>query len=125
MIKERADELVAALRSGKYPQSRLRLRKTDGFCCLGVACEISKKGEWTKDQDGWFVYMAADHDFSSAQLPRAVRDYFGFNGVNGEFFDFIVLHNDGERAESLASLNDRDWNFDDIATFIEQNWERL
>ena len=32
--------LVAALRSGKYKQCTGALRKDDGFCCLGVACDV-------------------------------------------------------------------------------------
>lgn len=39
-----------ALRGGKYPQTRAVLRRPDevgnGFCCLGVLCDISGEGGW-------------------------------------------------------------------------------
>ena len=40
MIKERAMELVAALRSGKYKQGKNYLRADDTYCCLGVAVDL-------------------------------------------------------------------------------------
>ena len=48
MLNENAKKLVAALRSGRYRQARTKLRKADRYCCLGVACEISKLGKWEK-----------------------------------------------------------------------------
>ena len=41
-LNEKAREWVAALRSGKYKQGKGALSTEDRFCCLGVACEISK-----------------------------------------------------------------------------------
>ena len=41
MKKEKAMQLVKALRSGEYVQGLERLRSEDDkFCCLGVACDI-------------------------------------------------------------------------------------
>ena len=37
---------LEALRSGRYRQTSLMLRDKVGFCCLGVACDISGKGTW-------------------------------------------------------------------------------
>ena len=48
--REHRRELAAALRSGKYRQTRGRLRDSKGFCCLGVACEISGVGKWNGDE---------------------------------------------------------------------------
>lgn len=31
---------IEALKSGKYPQGRNALQSAEGFCCLGVACEV-------------------------------------------------------------------------------------
>lgn len=33
---------VAALKSGTYPQAKKALKNEDGYCCLGVLCEINK-----------------------------------------------------------------------------------
>ena len=37
---------LAALRSGEYEQATGELRDAVGFCCLGVACDISGVGKW-------------------------------------------------------------------------------
>lgn len=34
---------VTALRSGKYMQTRRKLKDATGYCCLGVLCVISNK----------------------------------------------------------------------------------
>lgn len=46
MKKEIADKWVEALRSGRYKQCKSWLRDNDGFCCLGVLCDISKMSAW-------------------------------------------------------------------------------
>ena len=44
--KERVAALVAALRSGRYEQGHNRLKdEYGGYCCLGVACDISGLGQ--------------------------------------------------------------------------------
>ncbi len=40
MNPEIKKQWVAALRSGKYEQGRMRLKRDGRFCCLGVLCEI-------------------------------------------------------------------------------------
>jgi hypothetical protein len=107
MIKARADELIAALRSGKYTQTKSQLRSGNAFCCLGVACEISKLREWNENNyfDEYYV------------LPNEVRDYFGFYNSHGGMRDYSL--------GSLSELNDKGHSFAEIADFIEANWERL
>jgi len=108
MIKARADELVAALRSGKYTQTNGQLRDGDAFCCLGVACDISKLGEWNGNK-----YFSEE-----GILPNEVRDYFGFYNSNGGVRDYHT-------ESCLSELNDKGQSFIEIADFIETNWERL
>lgn len=38
--KEQLKTWIAALRSGKYPQGKMALQSTQGYCCLGVACKV-------------------------------------------------------------------------------------
>lgn len=35
------EEWIAALRSGEFKQGKSRLVSNDGYCCLGVMCEVS------------------------------------------------------------------------------------
>ena len=89
--------LVAALRSGQYPQARGRLAILDisrttiqGFCCLGVACETAiGNGVGHRIIDGYvFYYSRPDHLNSSDNtanrhtLPVGIRDWFGFADTN-------------------------------------------
>lgn len=37
------EKWVSALRSGEYPQTTGRLHDEDGYCCLGVLCEVAIK----------------------------------------------------------------------------------
>lgn len=46
---ERMIQWAEALESGKYEQTTGELRGDEGFCCLGVACDISKLGDWKND----------------------------------------------------------------------------
>lgn len=41
---------VAALKSGNFPQAGGALKTDEGFCCLGVLCEVSGLGEWEKEK---------------------------------------------------------------------------
>lgn len=108
MIYERAMELAEALESGKYQQTTGRLRKSNSFCVLGVACEISKIGHWSDDL--WPVYET-DSTTIGTDLPPEVIDYFGFGDVS---------------YYSLARANDGGClSFKDIAQIIRKNWEFL
>lgn len=40
------DQWILALRSGKYEQGHYALCYDNKFCCLGVLCDLSKRGEW-------------------------------------------------------------------------------
>ena len=108
MIKARAKELIAALQSGKYTQTKGRLRDGDAFCCLGVACDISGIGKWNGNS------YSSEEDV----LTNEVRDYFGFHNSNGGVRDYTT-------ESCLSELNDQGHSFTEIADFIEANWERL
>lgn len=107
--KAHRQALVAALRSGKYEQARMALRNANGFCCLGVACDVSGLDQW-KPCGSNFKYFGDD-----CALPDPVRDYYGFANNVGQYED-----------GSLMSHNDNDWlNFEEIAQVIEDEPEGL
>ena len=43
---------IKALRSGEYEQGREDLKVDEKFCCLGVLCDISGLGSWSKGNLG-------------------------------------------------------------------------
>ena len=93
--KEHRAELVAALRSGEYQQITGRLTDETGYCCLGVACEISGLGEWSTDildkpeslASDAIMYVVSNGlgEYNSHVLPRSVREYYGFAEANPDF----------------------------------------
>jgi len=101
-LNDNAKRLVAALRSGDYKQTRERLRDENGFCCLGVACDLFDPTKWDEDMT---------YERSSMTLPPNVQDFFGFTYENGAF------HEDG--VDGLANRNDDGATFAEIADLIE------
>jgi len=72
MNKDIKRRWVAALRSGEYKQIKGALRKNDGFCCLGVLCDIYSK-ELNVEWEG--NYIADGGGF----LPSKVVKWAGVN----------------------------------------------
>jgi hypothetical protein len=99
-----AKKWIEALRSGKYEQAKDQLKKGDKFCCLGVACDISKLGEWSGNE-----YM--DNEKS---LPGMVTDWLGLTSGMGIFYNGC-----------LSELNDEGYSFEKIADIIESEPEGL
>ena len=107
--KDRLRLLVVALRSGEYTQALGHLRTRDGYCCLGVACDIYRKetGEGTWIQEG-ATYTFLRYD---TFLPHEVEAWYGIWG--------IMLD-----AGTMVNLNDDlRWNFDQIADELEKTYE--
>lgn len=89
---------VAALRSGKYRQTKEFLYDGDGFCCLGVACRVQRIG---------LLKINGEH-FVPKALPRIPSALVGEGDENA-------------LVQSLASKNDSGrWPFKRIADWIEK-----
>lgn len=101
MKKEIADKWVSALRSGKYRQSKNVLKRRnkigdDSYCCLGVLCEVT-------GQEDNPIYLSL---LSHYQCGIASINY--------------------DSQYALAKMNDIEFKtFNQIADYIEQNWESL
>lgn len=102
--------VAAALRSGKYPQIQRALRNRDGFCCLGVACDLIDPFGW---RDGGLEgsYFNGRSDY----LPWNARKFY----ESAEVGLFLNLQDREERWISLAGLNDSGFTFPQIADVIE------
>ena len=106
-------EWIEVLRSGKYPQGRERLRTTNGFCCLGVACDAFNDHIWRAAAGGsdW-RYLGAGID-----LPKPVMDAYRLRRPDGQYTG------EGGYAASLAGDNDAGKTFAEIADLIERELE--
>lgn len=98
---------VAALRSGDYEQGTRFLRSHDGFCCLGVLCDLHAKETnraW-RPMDGVAYYFK-----EYLRLPQEVADWAGLPAANPQL----------PGGFTLAYLNDVSLNtFEQIANEIE------
>lgn len=129
-MNDAAKKWVAALRSGKYRQGAGVLREGDQFCCLGVACDLSRIGKW-KSKGGSTWYEVSDPDFSDDTLPHAVADFYGMQDTIGSFnpddlpdemvntIREKVKVSDHGRQFTLTNLNDYGFDFQFIADLIE------
>lgn len=106
---------VKALRSGDYEQTTACLKDESGFCCLGVACDVSGLGKW----DGaTFKSGTTKNERSDDVLTSKVRSWLGIRTSGGNF----TPDEKSDYYETLMNLNDDvRWDFNQIADFIESN----
>jgi len=120
-----AEQWIKALRSGEYKQTSGQLRANDGFCCLGVLCNLHAQAHpkiAAKEIDPT-TYLGED-----SGLPKQVRQWAGVKSGLGEIDSEDPWHpikiRDG-KFESLADANDCGVSFEHIATWVEQNYKAL
>lgn len=130
-IKER---WITALESGKYSQSHRTLADANGFCCLGVLCEIAMEDSVVNKEiipDGtgnFFSKYEGPDDYSTSMLPEDVQVWAGIDKnpffpnedvkeVIGEFPEELTGY--GAKV-SLAALNDSGLSFTEIAKVIRE-----
>lgn len=137
MNKEIKERWIAALRSGEYSQSAGYLGTDEGYCCLGVLCEIALQDQVvikTKDSsiDENFVYTSkidpVDRDYGV--LPLAVVAWSGMPNrnpsitsakeeVSPDIFSKLGDEYD-EVTATLSGFNDSGATFEQIADLIEK-----
>jgi hypothetical protein len=97
--KKIARRWVKALLSGKYKQGKAELRDgSNRFCCLGVLCDISKRGVWADT-----AYIVGFHDRNSEVLNDEMLEWAGLSD---------------ELQNQLAEINDNGSRFATIAKRI-------
>jgi len=106
---------LEALRSGEYKQAQGLLTDGEGFCCLGVLCDIHSKvtgdGDWHDYVDSPTTYIAGLYE-SSDVLPAEVAEWAGL-GITSPH----VRH--GANSVAIAELNDLGYEFSKLADIIE------
>lgn len=102
---------LSALRSGEYQQTKGGLHDENGFCCLGVLCDLYGKEnnvEWTLSG----FNNAYEFQDKESHLPSSVMEWAGVGDQNPDI-------NNG--TETLAGLNDSGCTFEEIAHIIENH----
>ncbi|CAB4142522.1 hypothetical protein UFOVP434_16 [uncultured Caudovirales phage] len=100
MKKQYKEKWLTALRSGEYAQTTHTLSNAEGFCCLGVLCDISPKMKLEN-------LAGKERDYSGDTLQDASLKFFGLSS---------------EEQEKLIEMNDDNGkSFKQIANWIEKN----
>lgn len=107
---------VELLRSGEYEQGKRCLRTVnDTFCCLGVAADLwhkeTGKGQWSVISEG-----AGSYAFEGE--PGNPSEHMG-GFLNETVLDWLGIPFGVQT--TLASMNDHDGSFAEIADYIEAN----
>jgi hypothetical protein len=115
MKKSVMEKWVKTLRSGRYKQGQDALKNIHReYCCLGVLCNISKTGKWSKKPEYYGLGLDYLNTNGTGTLPEKVKKWAGMNSRTGLF-----------SGNSLIDLNDTGKSFKEIADVIEKNWRKL
>lgn len=117
--RKNLNTLCDRLEDGTYKQGANVLRNLfDGFCCLGVACDIANPNGWRE-----FGYCHIMYD-KIAFAPEVIQKEFGFT----QSCDFVFTRNQVDkygiktmytnRKVSLTEINDSGATFKQIAALI-------
>lgn len=118
-LNDAEKKLIAGLRSGDFKQVVGRLKRTDGYCCLGVACEISGLGKWGAkySESGGFSFRPNDGSIAVlTDLPEPVMKWLGWSTRPGKTH---IIRRGVNYGFYLVELNDGGLTFDQIADVIE------
>ena len=110
---------LTALRGGLYSRTTGTLQDEEGYCCLGVLCDLAaqeKIGTWQNlDNPYYREFSCGDIDFRTDTLPLSVQIWAGLDSGNPQV-----------GGHTLASWNDgteplqREYSFTEIADMIER-----
>lgn len=114
MNKEIKQQWVEALRSGDYKQGAYALRNiNDGFCCLGVLCDIyhkeTGKGGWGKPHNDEYKFKDGDVGESYMHLPSGVMQWAEISSSSPKV----------SSGKFISDLNDEGIPFEQIAKLID------
>jgi hypothetical protein len=106
---KQAQRWANALRSGKYKQITGRLQGSNGYCCLGVGCEVFiPKDKQLRTESLSSIRILIGGLPSASSQPGAPK---WLRAVDGDFYN--------KTDEHLHTLNDEGYSFDEIADLIE------
>jgi len=106
---------IEALNSDEYKQTKMFLKDSTGFCCLGVLTDLYIKDhnqEWNLDEYGKYSFQ-----LEGGVLHTYVVNWSGLN------YDDPYYHDSNTDDDIyLSVLNDSGRSFKQIAQVIEENF---
>lgn len=117
---------LEALRSGKYNQTARVLHDDEGYCCLGVACEVlGESFEYFESENRYIISSEIKNYISQGEGYSVLTDSLAeklqlFSKMGRPHFDDNSSREE-TMLEDLTSYNDkRDYTFEEIADHIEE-----
>jgi hypothetical protein len=116
MNEEIKERWVSALRSNKYNQTTEFLKDDDGFCCLGVLCELAVEDKVIDPAFRHAESLRWFYEDDYGILPSKVQEWAGLHEN-----PWVQYDEDGlSHYSSLSELNDeKRKTFREIADIIE------
>ena len=124
------EKWVNALTSGEYQQGNGKLRSTQGYCCLGVLCDLYAKEnnvEWEYKgyEEDNCIHNPTDYwtlDCASEFLPLCVKQWAELDHLSPQVKVKVEVDEEPwECLEDLSELNDSGSSFAEIAKLIQEN----
>jgi hypothetical protein len=118
MNSEVKEKWIAALRSGKYEQSKGTLRTVNNeFCCLGVLCDLYNQEQennlWGQNENDLRDYTFLTEDKLPPSVVITWAGLYERNpSVNVDLYGYTQIR-------SVAEMNDQGFDFNEIADLIE------
>lgn len=121
---------ITALRSGDYKQdsTSYKLQSNNGFCCLGVLCDIAvKQGVIPEpkiiNDNSRLFGIEVPHELNSSNfsyLPDAVMQWSGIKDAMGSIKNSYPNVYNSRRSSELSTLNDGGVSFSVLADIIDK-----
>ena len=112
------DLWIAALESGEYKQAKGKLKTYEGFCCLGVLCDLAIKDgsgmRWDKHTN--LKVGSAEH-YYDLMPPGFLCEYLGLTECDN---NHVYASYSPVKAVELAEMNDAGDTFEEIAKHIRK-----
>lgn len=131
MNPEVKQKWIDALRSGKYEQGSEKLRSQQGYCCLGVLCDLyaqEHETQWEFRGNEETNLQLMDYWYFEDQsefLPDSVKEWAGLP-VGNPSVRVDVSEEDDENdwfyKDEIANLNDSGYTFNELSNVIEQQF---
>jgi hypothetical protein len=102
--KQRIKRFVKALHSGKYKQTTGKLQDANGYCCLGVACDLYRIDMDLKSPSVIATKWGKRH---AEKLPPKIQEYYGFESTNPDLgYTSVATYLNDHRNYSFKKLAD-------------------
>lgn len=104
---------IKALLSGEYQQAHGALHRQDGFCCMGVACDLV-------DPDGW-AEDASHFRFQNLSIMFPTKEVARKFGMRAGATGYLAFLNDEAKLgfQQIADILRFEWN----SEYYKFRWE--